>query len=306
MALSIPEGFVFKPTDQKLITLYLKPKAMGSPLPCDRILDRNLYGENGTPWIIFSNNDPWEIVGESEIGIVKKEIYVFTKVKRIDRRHVRVAGCGTWAGKSKPKVIQNCKGEVIGVKKSFTFKVSGNLKQDELIKKNGRYIMHEYTLEGSSLEGVDNTDYAVCRISWDLPKCGVEEESWPTEMSDIDFSILIGEMTWNQALHNQELNPEADSSGPTKISGKESKMSDKESSSLIEEMNWNQPLHNQELNSEADSSWPPKMFDNEFSSLIEEMNSNQEFYNQGLISEADLIWQTEMSDMPIIEGPFFG
>ncbi|XP_022860409.1 NAC domain-containing protein 104-like [Olea europaea var. sylvestris] len=210
MAFSIPPGFRFKPTEQELITLFLKRKAMGFPLTCNRIIDRNLYGKNGTPWDVFSNNDPWEIVGDSEVDVLKKEIYVFTKLEKITRKHiVRVAGCGTWDGKSTPKDIWNCEGKIIGVKKWFTFKVNGNLTQDELNKKHGRWTMHEYTLKGSSFEGVDNTDYAVCRISWELPKCCVEEERRPTNMSDIEFPSLIEEITWNQALRDQEQNSEA-------------------------------------------------------------------------------------------------
>ncbi|CAA3030318.1 NAC domain-containing 83-like [Olea europaea subsp. europaea] len=189
MAFSIPPSFVFKPTDQKLITLYLKPKAMGFPLPYNRILERNLYGKNGTPWIVFSDNDPWEIVGESEVGVLKKEIYVFTKLEKIGRRHiVRVAGCGTWGGKSVPKDIKNCKGEVIGVKKSFTFKLNGDLKQEETNMKKGRWIMHEYTLAGSSLEGVNNTDYAICRISWDQEETDLVVQSGFGTVEDIHES----------------------------------------------------------------------------------------------------------------------
>ncbi|CAA2989974.1 NAC domain-containing 83-like [Olea europaea subsp. europaea] len=132
---------------------------MGFPFPCNRILDRNLYGKNGTPWIVFSDNDPWEIVGESEVGVLKKEIYVFRKLEKIRRRHiVRVAGCGTWGGKSVPKDIKNCKRKVIGVKKSFTFKLNCDLKQDEINMKKGRWIMHEYTLAVSSLEVRMNKD----------------------------------------------------------------------------------------------------------------------------------------------------
>ncbi|CAI9762793.1 unnamed protein product [Fraxinus pennsylvanica] len=162
---------------------------MGLPLPCDKILDRNLYGKNGTPWIVFSDNDPWEIVGESEVGVLKKEIYVFTKLEKTGGRHiVRVAGCGTWAGKSMPKYIKNCKGEIIGVKKSFKFKINGDLKQDEIDMKKGRWIMHEYTLAGNSLEGVNNTDYAICRISLDQEETDLVVQSGFGKVEDTDES----------------------------------------------------------------------------------------------------------------------
>ncbi|KAL2530943.1 NAC transcription factor 25-like [Forsythia ovata] len=181
MAFSSRAGYRFMPTDQQVIELYLQAKANGLPLPSDAILDKDLYGKNGTPWVVFSENDPWEVVGECEVSVSKKEIFVFTKLTNMGKRHiVRVAGCGTWGGKSKPKYIKNCNGEVIGIKKSFTFKVNGDLKPEEMNMvpmENGHWIMHEYTLAGISLEGVKNKDYAVCRILWDLPKFLKEDES---------------------------------------------------------------------------------------------------------------------------------
>ncbi|KAL2542686.1 NAC domain-containing protein [Abeliophyllum distichum] len=92
----------------------------------------------------------------------------------------KTVGCRTWGRKSKPKYIKNCNGEVIGIKKSFTFKVNGDLKSEEMNMvhiENGHWIMHEYTLTGISLEGVKNRDYVVCRIMWDFPKCLREDES---------------------------------------------------------------------------------------------------------------------------------
>ncbi|CAA3018752.1 NAC transcription factor 25-like, partial [Olea europaea subsp. europaea] len=87
-----------------------------------------------------------------------------------------------------PKDIKNCKGEVIWVKKSFTFKLNGDLKQDEINMKKGRWIMHEYTLAGSSLEGVNNMDYAICRISWDQEEPDLVVQSGFGKVEDIDES----------------------------------------------------------------------------------------------------------------------
>ncbi|KAL2503887.1 NAC domain containing protein 41 [Abeliophyllum distichum] len=178
MAFSSRAGYRFMPTDQQVIVLYLQAKANGLPLPSDAIIDKDLYGKNGTPWFVFSENDPWKVVGECEVSVSKKEIFVFTKLSKMGKHNIeRIAGCGTWGGKSKPKYIKNCNGEVIGIKKSFTFKVNGDLKPEEMNMENGHWIMHEYTLAGISLEGVKNEDYAVCRIMWDFPKCLREDKS---------------------------------------------------------------------------------------------------------------------------------
>ncbi|KAL2530948.1 uncharacterized protein Fot_23549 [Forsythia ovata] len=93
----------------------------------DAILDKD-----GTHWVVFSENDPWEVVQEFEVSVSKKYLFVFTKLINMGKRlTVRIVGCGTWGGKSKPKYI-NCNGEVIGIKKSFTFKVNGDMKTEDM------------------------------------------------------------------------------------------------------------------------------------------------------------------------------
>ncbi|KAL2542688.1 NAC domain-containing protein 41-like [Abeliophyllum distichum] len=133
MAFSSRVGYRFMPTHQQVIVLYLQAKANGLTVPSNAIIDKYVYGKNGTPWFVFSENDPWEVVGECEVSVLKKEIFVFTKLTKLGKCNIeRTAGCGTWGGKSKPKYIKNCNGEVIGIKKSFTFKVNGDLKPEEM------------------------------------------------------------------------------------------------------------------------------------------------------------------------------
>ncbi|KAL2506939.1 NAC domain-containing protein 19 [Abeliophyllum distichum] len=177
MAVNTVPGFYITPTDEDLITFYLKPKAMRQSLPWDGILEKNLYEDNAMPWVILTEND-WEISQKTarvyENSVSKDEIYVFTKLKKIaGLRFVRVAGSGYWDDNQVITKIKNRQGEIVGIKKSFTFKVKGGKGQEKIDhKEKGRWIMHEYTLAGVSLvQEVKDSDYAICRIFRDLSKC---------------------------------------------------------------------------------------------------------------------------------------
>ncbi|KAG8368890.1 hypothetical protein BUALT_Bualt15G0093600 [Buddleja alternifolia] len=171
----VPEGFRFVPTEEELIRSYLLKKAMGLPLPSNHILEKDLYGEKASPWDVLSDISEayWDIHipvnvnnhdDKKEVKKVKKSIYVFTRLKRVNegsRNFVRVAGCGTWKGQTVPrKIRKGSSGEEIGAMKMFTFIVNNK----GLIKDH--WIMHEYSLSGVSLScDLKNKDYVICRIT---------------------------------------------------------------------------------------------------------------------------------------------
>ncbi|KAG8379143.1 hypothetical protein BUALT_Bualt07G0057500 [Buddleja alternifolia] len=138
----VPEGFRFVQTEEELISSYLLKKAMGLPLPSKHILEKDLYGEKASPWDVLSDVSEayWDLHvpvnhdDEKEIKKVKKTIYVFTRLKRVNRRrgNARSAGCGTW------------KGQTVGRKILFTFRVS--LSCDE-VKNNKDYVICRITRE---------------------------------------------------------------------------------------------------------------------------------------------------------------
>ncbi|KAG8379141.1 hypothetical protein BUALT_Bualt07G0057300 [Buddleja alternifolia] len=173
----VPEGFRFVPTEEELISSYLLKKAMGLPLPSKHILEKDLYGEKASPWDVLSDVSKayWDLHvpvnhdDEKEIKKVKKTIYVFTRLKRVNGRrgNARSAGCGTWKGQTVGRKI--CKGstrEEIGLMKMFTF-IPNN--KAGLIKDH--WNMHEYSLSGVSLscdEVKNNKDYVICRITREI------------------------------------------------------------------------------------------------------------------------------------------
>ncbi|KAI5640869.1 hypothetical protein M9H77_00038 [Catharanthus roseus] len=168
-------GFRFHPTDEEMLLL-LRHKAQGNIInsrSSPMIVERDFYFENGTPWMIFKQDDPWQtMVTESE-KLIKdtKYLYVITRLKKISASRnniIRVAGCGTCDGQTGKNYIKSIedKNKIIGFKKMFNFKpkfVEGN-------NNYGKWIMHEYHLDGDFLKGISDTnDFVICRIKWENP-----------------------------------------------------------------------------------------------------------------------------------------
>ncbi|WOH04654.1 hypothetical protein DCAR_0624065 [Daucus carota subsp. sativus] len=167
--LNLPPGFKFKPSDDALITYYLKPKVLGQQLPCSNVIkdDIQLYGSNSTPWDLFDINDSDSWIDHS--------VYVFTSLSKISstapvRSRSRFntnkkAGCGTWKQKTPRKPIKDGFGNVIGGKRMLVFvinDVSVPVDPDKAVY----FKMHEYSLWGVN-EGLGGDDLVLCQISFD-------------------------------------------------------------------------------------------------------------------------------------------
>ncbi|KAI5665169.1 hypothetical protein M9H77_24492 [Catharanthus roseus] len=164
-------GFRFHPTDEEMLLL-LRHKAQGNtinPKLSAMIVERDFYSENGTPWIIFKQDDPWQTMVTESGKLIKdtKYLYVITRLKKISaytNNIIRSAGCGTWDGQTGKNYIKD-KNKIIGFKKMFHFKpkiVEGN-------NNYGKWIMHEYHLDGDFLKGISQTnDFVICRIKWEF------------------------------------------------------------------------------------------------------------------------------------------
>jgi hypothetical protein len=82
-----------------------------------------------------------EICGD--ISNLKDSVYFFTRLKKLFKNRVgQTTGCGIW-NKSSTDKIYDYKGDVIGARKLFYFKV----KQGSCITKSNK-IMHEFSLIG--------------------------------------------------------------------------------------------------------------------------------------------------------------
>ncbi|CAN1844899.1 NAC domain containing protein 50 [Linum perenne] len=189
----LPVGCRFNPTDEELVNFYLRSKVRGKPLPMDFIPEYNLYGDKR----------PWELFPTSA-GKGLDRVFAYTRVKKSGKqkqRFQRSVACGwEWHGNAKGMEIKDEMRNLIGIKKTFTFrKVAATANKR---KRNtdddggscsrnsdsdnggggGSWIMHEYSLVGTE------SDYVVCEIfckdrqqnKWliaDSPEVGVGAEA---------------------------------------------------------------------------------------------------------------------------------
>ncbi|CAN1844935.1 NAC domain containing protein 50 [Linum perenne] len=165
----LPVGCRFNPTDEELVNFYLRSKVRGKPLPMDFIPEYNLYGDKR----------PWELFPTSA-GKGLDRVFAYTRVKKSGKqkqRFQRSVACGwEWHGNAKGMEIKDEMRNLIGIKKTFTFrKVAATANKR---KRNtdddggscsrnsdsdnggggGSWIMHEYSLVGTE------SDYVVCEI----------------------------------------------------------------------------------------------------------------------------------------------
>ncbi|XP_058209848.1 NAC domain-containing protein 41-like [Rhododendron vialii] len=168
---TVPSGYFFRPTDKQLLEDYLRRKSEGNSLPCDVVIEREIYGAgNKAPWQIFTDEDPWEICEtmDKKTDKLKTEgtIYVFTtliKASENSDRIARTAGCGSWHGETALEPVLDKKGGVMGNKRMLCFQIT-----DESLKEC-HWIMHEYSLPvGNATNG--KGEYVLCRIKRDDSK----------------------------------------------------------------------------------------------------------------------------------------
>ncbi|KAF5735165.1 hypothetical protein HS088_TW15G00665 [Tripterygium wilfordii] len=140
-------GVCFKPTRQELL-LCLYRKVAGLPYPDDIITDCDeVYGDetnrNNEPWNLFdfSDNDGGEI------------FYVFTCLKKVSghrdtsTRIQRIAGSGTWNGRTTASVVKDFNGRIMGFDKYYSFEVKGGDEASQRLRREyGRWTMHELSL----------------------------------------------------------------------------------------------------------------------------------------------------------------
>ncbi|KAK7828123.1 nac domain containing protein 50 [Quercus suber] len=80
----LPVGFRFNPTDDELVTHFLRNRNLGKPTPSNAVKECDLYGKK-EPWEI------WDMFSAVDGSRVVRQLYFFTKLKtykngrRIDR-----------------------------------------------------------------------------------------------------------------------------------------------------------------------------------------------------------------------------
>ncbi|XP_044483872.1 NAC domain-containing protein 60-like [Mangifera indica] len=177
-----PLGYHFSPTEEELVKYFLDRRVRGEPLPLSPIMECNLYG----------NQAPWEIFDQSND---QKVWYCFTRLNytgNSKKRVGRTGGGGTWHGeKSGVEISDSETGRIIGLKKTFTFRIKG------VTDKQVSWIMHEF-----SLIGVVPCDIVLCKLKkktkrgnqipyFDQPPTSIGKEDW--ELIVDEYLIQEGE-----------------------------------------------------------------------------------------------------------------
>ncbi|KAJ3703217.1 hypothetical protein LUZ61_006922 [Rhynchospora tenuis] len=183
---SLPAGFRFHPTDEELISYYLRNRVAAVPCPVSIIAEVDIYKFN-----------PWDLPSQAMYG--EKEWYFFSPRDRKypnGARPNRAAGSGYWKATGTDKPILSSKtSKSIGVKKALVFYKGKPPKGAK-----SEWIMHEYRLTDSNksrnnISKPKHTmrldDWVLCRIykktSQNLdakPEAEEEEEQSVTEDSN--------------------------------------------------------------------------------------------------------------------------
>ncbi|XP_010495071.1 PREDICTED: NAC domain-containing protein 78-like [Camelina sativa] len=150
---SLAPGFRFHPTDEELITYYLKRKVQGKSMRLDAI------GE-----VDFYKHEPWNLPEHSKLKTRDKEWYFFSI---LDKKYStgtcvkRVTKQGYWHVTGKDKEIHRGDGEVsiaIGMMKIHVFH-----KGRSPYGRRTNWVMHEYRLAEND-EGLQVDAYVLCKV----------------------------------------------------------------------------------------------------------------------------------------------
>ncbi|VVB10979.1 unnamed protein product [Arabis nemorensis] len=154
-------GFRFHPTDEELVSFYLKRKVQHNPLSIELIRQLDIY-----------KYDPWDLPKFAMTG--EKEWYFYCPRDRKYRnssRPNRVTGAGFWKATGTDRPIYSSEGnKCIGLKKSLVFykgRAAKGVKTD--------WMMHEFRLPSLSEPSLSskrffdspvspNDSWAICRI----------------------------------------------------------------------------------------------------------------------------------------------
>ncbi|KAG7576735.1 NAC domain [Arabidopsis thaliana x Arabidopsis arenosa] len=152
-ATSLAPGFRFHPTDEELVSYYLKRKVLGKPVRFDAIGEVDIY-----------KHEPWDLAVFSKLKTRDQEWYFFSALDKKygnGARMNRATNKGYWKATGKDREIRRDI-QLLGMKKTLVFH-SG--RAPDGLRTN--WVMHEYRLveyetetNGSLLQDA----YVLCRV----------------------------------------------------------------------------------------------------------------------------------------------
>ncbi|XP_062198900.1 NAC domain-containing protein 92-like [Phragmites australis] len=150
---SLPPGFRFHPTDEELITYYLRHKLADGSFTARAIAEVDL-----------NKCEPWDLPEKAKLG--EKEWYFFSLRDRkypTGVRTNRATNAGYWKTTGKDKEIYTgqlpATPELVGMKKTLVF-YKGRAPRGE--KTN--WVIHEYRMYSKSAPKSNKDEWVVCRV----------------------------------------------------------------------------------------------------------------------------------------------
>lgn len=177
---SLQPGFRFHPTDEELVSYYLKRKVRGQRFSFNAISEIDLY-----------KFEPWDLPGKSCLKSRDLEWYFFNPKDRKypnGSRTNRSTKDGYWKTTGKDRAISSAS-KTVGMKKTLVYH-RGRAPRGE----RTNWVMHEFRLEGKDLKmpNIAQDSYVLCRVfqkSGPGPKNG-EQYGAPFREEDWNADIL--------------------------------------------------------------------------------------------------------------------
>ncbi|GAB2276827.1 hypothetical protein Dimus_011540 [Dionaea muscipula] len=149
---SLAPGFRFHPTDEELVSYYLRRKVTGKPFRFDAIADTDIY-----------KTEPWLLPGLSKLKSRDLEWYFFSNLDKKygnGSRTNRATEEGYWKTTGKDRAVHH-KGCVVGMKKTLVYH-QGRAPRGQ----RTNWVMHEYRSSDEELEkaGIPQEAFVLCRI----------------------------------------------------------------------------------------------------------------------------------------------
>ncbi|XP_010474233.1 PREDICTED: protein FEZ-like [Camelina sativa] len=167
-------GFRFHPTDEELVSFYLKRKVEDRPLSIKLITQLDIY-----------KYDPWDLPKFAMTG--EKEWYFYCPRDRKYRnstRPNRVTGAGFWKATGTDRPIYSSDGnKCIGLRKSLVYysgKAAKGIKTD--------WMMHEFRLPSTSSHTLSDTHHVSSNDSWAI--CRILKKINTTAFRAISHSFV--------------------------------------------------------------------------------------------------------------------